>query len=621
MFTDEEVQALLDAGKYQEAYDELNILYQKTRKPEYKFTMVMIDMHEIGSKNLKEYLPDVIALLKLPKRFRVPVYLQLISLQLDLEDYYGILKYGKKAIQSGIQEPLIYIAYAKALIEVKNDANQALEYLNFMMPSNNPIQQEFFYSTKLLALKILKRFEEAKKLIDELYLTIQNRSFLITEEFSLSNFMDVTYEEMKKKFDDAIQNVDDKLAILSTMFNYLKRNELFSEFLEFVEIVKPFENEINEYAIFDFRQFEAISYYQNNDYEKGIEILKSVSHIDPEAAFYLIAQGYYYSQIEKRFEKAIEFYQKTYDANQAVFCLNLIASCYYEMGEFDKAFEVALRSKKESKSQKNYDYLDMLAKLYALKGKFSKGLYYVNQAMLKKVVSYYDFVLFKKNYDINPNFFRKKYLSILNESQDEAFNVRCLASVYFHGLYGEEINRKKAKELALKAYEMNPDNSCIKSMLGNVMLKENPEYAYQLFTEGTDALFSYKESCTCCVGFKAYCLSYGIGTKMDKEAAFELIKKTIEIAHANTSENLDNIYGMLALELNRDVEEVFERIQGNLECRYQINKSFMLIKLAERLNKNTKIYQKRYKKALRFASKAEKEYYQNNPECVYLNNF
>lgn len=110
----------------------------------------------------------------------------------------------------------------------------------------------------------------------------------------------------------------------------------------------------------------------------------------------------YYSstQIEgtdtnKKYYSALELFKKAYNSSKSPFSLYYIASCYYELGQYDDALKSLLEFKERFKGEDKYIPLvyQKIANIYIKKGDLDKAMTTLDELYKSKNEIYKDFAL------------------------------------------------------------------------------------------------------------------------------------------------------------------------------------------------------------------------------------
>ena len=110
------------------------------------------------------------------------------------------------------------------------------------------------------------------------------------------------------------------------------------------------------------------------------------------------------------------------------------------------------------------------------------------------------------------------------------------------------------------------------------------------------------------------------GINQNYQEAYDLLKDIIINDKKEITDNLVCLYAELSIALNLDLNEVYNFLEQTINRRYSCSRYFTLIKLGKLINKDTKKYEKLYKKSIKYASEKEREYYLNNPNEFMINN-
>ena len=112
----------------------------------------------------------------------------------------------------------------------------------------------------------------------------------------------------------------------------------------------------------------------------------------------------------------------------------------------------------------------------------------------------------------------------------------------------------------------------------------------------------------------------GYGINQNYQEAYDLLKDIIINDKKEITDNLVCLYAELSIALNLDLNEVYNFLEQTINRRYSCSRYFTLIKLGKLIDKDTKKYEKLYKKSIKYASEKEREYYLNNPNEFMMNN-
>ncbi len=608
-----EAKILLKEEKYQEAYDIFSKHYQKYKDVESYFYMTNIDYFNFKDKSLNEYYNMYLKLKKLaPKKMILSFIHPLVAIAYDLKDYKNVIKYIEEALKFNLNDPFLFSIMASSYLEIFL-YDKAIYYADKALSSD--VSDERIkgasYETKAFAYAFKHDASNALKIINDMYLTLENQELVEFSELKIYLYLDME-EKAIAIVDKLIETKNNPVDFILELEIYLESKQKYMLVIKYLNIlISKYLGYFDEPFYLYYNMIRILNL--NKEYEKAISYLKNIdlNIISKENKLILNEElAYAYYNINNVFN-AVNCYIECFDITNDKEYIKLIAKILYEAKEYDKAL-------KYLNDYNVNDSLFLTGMIEKEKGNFDLA----EKLMIlgKKETNLKKFSFAIINVSKNP----KKYFRLLNKSYkltNDSLVYRFLSSNLFHGEYNNKVNEKKALEYALMSIKLDKNNICAYSMLGNIYLaKEKYDEAFKIFEMGYELYLRNKE-CSCIVGFYCYCLKNGLGTNKDELKAYNILNELFINEYDKMSENCFAIFVDLSIIFKKDLNIILDKLYHYYERRYSLTKYYLICKIKKILNLNYDDDYKIFKKCLKFVSKKERKHYKNNNETYYLNNF
>ncbi len=617
--TAEEAIKKIDEGKIDEAYQFFCEDYKKTNNLFSKYYQTIIEFHYLRF-DPNDLIKSFELLLGLPKFMHPQVLLPLISLNLDIEKYDGVIKYSKMAFDLGVDHPLLYSAYGKGLFKTKKNLNEALKYLDMAINHDdaNIDLVALTFDTKMEILFSMKDYNEALRAVNQMYIKFGTKSFIDFERLKIATIDENNKDDIDEMFNN-LKGQPEEFNAAFLMFEY------YFHKMDALKIQYYGDLLLNNYPI-DERE-KAIIYirladiYSESDDELSISYLKKAEELNYflDEVNHKLGEIYYFRDNYNSFKEAINYFIKAVDIFPHPVSINYLARSYYFIARYDLLIECIDKYKKILKKNKNYHYFVLLSEYYNAIGKHDKAMAYLRESAIRKQlnVDQYNYLNYRNSK--NPNRIMRLYR---NDVLEEKLPNKTMGEAYYSGLFGLDRDLDKALDYSNKALEEIRSN-CHLSLIGSVYLSKG-EYdkAFAYFKEGKEQ-YDENNDCSCPIAFYAYCMYLGLGVEMNKKEAFRLICDVIFEKKYCVGENLASLYCYMAMDLNIDLSDAYLYLKDYHERRHQTGIYYTLALAAKKLNikKDEKLYNRLFRKSLKYASKEEVNYYSNNPTIPFMTHY
>lgn len=554
------------------------------------------------------------------RAYRCRLYLMLSSMADTLDCCEDVIKYGEKFLRYNKVEQAkidIRIIYEINKIYIQKGDSQSIEILKQYIFNETLSYDLFIRSINCVGWYYYSKeeFEKVDDFFNKCYLTLNDNKTIAHIQLNLVS----SFVKDSKQIKDAFKywlKVADKEEVVKYFYSIYRRfvennNDLTLEIIrELEENYLCNEDDKNRCLI-----AKAVAYFYASDYKKCHDTFNEIDNdflINERYAFYLKGANICYLGDRRLYEEGIEtlntfikLEDNTFEKEALKYLIDLYLLSYdYDNAEKvcdileEKFKEVEYTSKAQCLASKG-DYDGAVELLKEEYNKFSKVPVFYNY--YKKEDDELSFIKFKEY-----------------EKGETSEDCRQLAVMHLHGFgLASEVNEDKALEYALRACEKEPYINCNKTILGNVYLhKKMYDKAFSLFEKGYIDYISYKDNCTCAVGFYCYCLALGLGVNQDENKAFEIL----EGIKKGNSDICVYTYAYLCLKKNKNLDDAYERLLSLNEWRYDEGKYFLLIRIAKKLGLDYKQYEEKFINNLKHLPIKEREHYSNNPEMFYLTN-
>lgn len=606
----EELFNLLQEGQVEEAYQGFKKIYEEKNDLIALYYISMIDIEYHKDLALKDVLDNFNILVNCRnKKIRLGSYSPMLSICLEIEDYEKCYTIGKKALSEGVENFFVYMAYAKGLAYYKEVFTSEVEDNILKAINDQGINNELKKLGYMFLIEYYlkcKNFTKAREQINKLIFLFPQNDVLKYLELEFEVYKNST--SIKEEIISEALDSEYKVDSLVFLTDYFYENKQFTDCLKYLDLLKEFSSDP-----FQITKKEVLCLFNLNRFVDIIELLKKEDLNNNFLANYFIGEAYYSLGYKKDFKSAIPFYEKAYELSNDVDSLKSLCDCYYEIYD-DKNLKknIDILSSIDPKDR----YLNVLkVKYYLLVNDFDRAEKEIDNAKYygntKEQLMTYLYQCAKKIKVTYPY-----YKQVIAHDNNTFYSLRA----YYYGAYGIKINYqlvKKYLERALKEEGFN----CLYSLIGTIIQDENPEKAMEFFSRGMERYQSGKDHCTCSIGCLCNAKLRGLGTNKNIQEAYDIAKKTIDECCYDVSENLGNVYAECSIELNKDLEDVYQFLIKSRERRHAISRLFMIIKVGKILKKDVANFEKEFKIALNNVTEKEREYYLSNPETFMMNNY
>lgn len=599
---------MLEEGNVEEAYSGFKKIYEEEKNIYALYYVAMIDIEYHRDADAKQLFRNFEKLARCSEReIREAVYSPLLSLCLENEDYEHAYTYASKALREDCGGYFVYLSYAKGLYYVEKDTSSEVEeYVKRALEEEN-----LSFDLKDLAYRFLIEFyadtglfEKGESLVRKLSLTYPRHDPIDFFAFQI---------EIRKNYDHPSEEILERVLEGGYRFDALvEMSDLYYDRGDYERCIRCLKmiREMSEDP-YPLTRRIAICHILMKKYDEAVKILEKENIETNADANYLIGESYYYKGYKQDFARAIPYYLKAYALRKDANSLKSACDVLYEAGnpeEFKKYLDELEKAFPED------PYIHQLkVKYYRKNGEYDRAMKEIdlsNESGIDKSNFHDEIYACAKRTRDSYKYYRK-YL----QKKDDCF---ALLRAYYFGDYGYRLSMRKVRKY-LKIAESEPEFNCLDSLIGTIVQEKDPAKALTFFQRGAERYQNGIDACTCSIGCLCNALWRGIGTEKNTEAAFDLAKKTIEENFSDVSENLGNVYAECALELNRDLETVFDFLVKNRERRYSLSRLFTIIKVGKALGKDVSSHRVLFKKALKNAGRREKKYYKNHPDTFLMN--
>lgn len=606
----EELINLLQDGQIEEAYQGFKKIYEEKKDIIALYYISMIDLEYHRDLQIADVLNNFNLLVKCHnKKVRLGSYSPMLSICLEIEDYEKCYTIGKKALSEGVEDFFTYMAYAKGLAYYKEVYTSEVEENVLKAINNQDINNELKRLGYMFLIEFYlkcKNFNKAREQINKLIFLFPQNDVLKYLELQFEVYKNPT--SINQEIISAALESEYKVDSLVFLTDYFYENKQYEDCLKYLDLLKEFSNDP-----FQITKKKVLCLFNLNKYLDIIELLQKEDLSQNFLANYFIGEAYYSLGYKKDYKAAIPFYQKAFDLSKDTDSLKSLCECYYETYDDENLKKnIEILSSINPKDR----YLNVLkVKYYLLINDFDRAEKEIdnskNYGNTKEQLMSYLYQCAKKIKVTYPYF---KQVVIHNN------NVFYSLRAYYYGAYGIKRNPKLVEEYLKKAQNEKGFN-CLDSLIGTIIQEKDLEKAMEFFSRGVERYQNGKDFCTCSIGCLCNAKLRGLGTNKNVQEAYDLAKKTIEECYSDVSENLGNVYAECAIELNKDLEEVYKFLIKSRERRHAISRLFMIIKIGKILKKDVSSFEKEFKVALNNVTEKEREYYLSNPKTFMMNNY
>ena len=599
----EELINQLQSGNYKEAYEGFKKIYEEKGDIIAFYYMSMIDyqFHQIPYDELIKRLNYLMKKGNyLIKEKTIQVYLSILMFELqDLEKAYLI---SSKEYQKGNHAFLVSFAYAYTSFVVKQDTSDKI----IKVLEDALLQDDFDKSFRMSAYEVILKIYLKRQEIDNAKHVLGKLTLLYPQDVRLhvlNLYINIAEDERLVDQDslDEVLSSPFCLEFINEVSNHFYNEKQFDLCLKYLEMGLGRTN-----SDLQIKLKMAICLSDLKEFDKAINLIEPC-HNDSENALFLLSEIYSFKGDQESLKKALRYCLKSYGEKPTLPKLKVLGDIYNKQYDHENLLKIIDKLKEEYPEDDYYhllkacyyqDILDFdMCEKEVKKAKKVKNVFLADLA----------FASFKK-----PKNAYKYFISYLKKPD----------YITLIGKYYGEFNIKRGDyQKDLEEVEQGNLDDFDLALLGQIYLNKDKEKAYNYILKGYNRYIDRKDNGVSCVSYYLYCLLNGIGEEKNLEKAYDICKQVLVRESYHVDENLGNMYGELSLLLNKNLEEVYSFLIETRERRYSVSRFYMIIKIGKKLNKNTRVYEKEFKKSFKFANQLEKEYYKDNPESLILNNY
>lgn len=615
---------LAATGEHQLAYDELSELIEKNDNDYmalcYRGIIDFLYLKAHQLQTIKDFQKLVDHKTEFAKQV-IPYLGLLYSMTSQNEQ---AIKYCEAALKEETAFQLdLYFALARAYYNMQdiNSLYLANKYINKCLEME-PEEVQDFHVCKIDILISLGEFDEAKKLIDDVY-TNFGASFIV---YYLKGYL---YSEMAKANDNNSEMIMESLNNLTIALQYEENNlpTIMLKIENYVylgktdEALKILETVKSEFAEDEYLVEVVKIYEDSNQDEYIIKLCRDylVDHdswrIQYSLAFFLSKKA----NLENEIAEVLQLYEKAYQSNPALFIFNEIYRINFIM----------------KNDQANLDYINQALETYTDDGR----LYYLKGETMQRLNYLYDdcIIPFSKSYELG-YLDELRYLTIIlplvpkprvlykhlqkyRKMDYQTINVWMRRKMAIRYLYGEEgypQNFSIAKTLLESCLKEEPEESCLLSTYGRYLelAEQNGKAAFETYQKAFQEYEKeFMPTCNCPLGYIAHCYLQGIGVETNEVKAQEIILQAVTSHDWLSSSTVLYLYSYFAMKNipGFDLKQAQKYLLGsNSFYRYEITRAMMLKIIDEKLGEDSTLSKQMIKDALIYGDKINKKYYNKN---------
>lgn len=615
-----ELLELLKDGKTKEALKGFQRLYKTTNDIIALYYVVAIECTYGYDSSIEELKKNFEILYNYDKEMKMNIMEFYVPFLLDIEEYKECLKITKEAFKLHLDSPLYYFAYAKCLVQEahykkhnKNILNKAIDYSYKCLESYelDEYKKELVYANLIAAYILKEEYNTAYELINKLYVTLPNASFI--DKLKLNVSFNENNKEIINQMDNEISPNENNANIFLAISEYYLDNKYYDEMIKINEKIKPY---LDDKTI--ATKNIAIAYLYKGENDKVIDLLNKETLTDLYAHNVLLGDAYFYKHDKMSLLTSINLYKKALEIapeNKGK-VLQYIADCYCDMSKPDELKEII-------KELKKINYMNLAnyyaAYYYRLTKQFDEAEKLIKLIKNDDVADYKIKSLISNCYK-NPEILNKYENEVFNS--DDTYSLRDCLLYTMLGDYGNKIDMDKASEYAKKLEAKKDLHTCAYSTLSNYyLLTKDYKKSYELALIGYNKYLNGEEACECCAAYVAYHKLYGLGCEKNVKEAYKICIDTERRQLGDINENLGSVYATCCIELNLNLTHIYELLIRTVYRRYSIERYSMIIRVGKLLNKDVSYYEKMFKESLKHCSLREKEFYLKETNKFFMNNY
>ena len=609
----QELFKLLNEGKYEEALNGFKKVYLSTNNPIALYYSTFIEYHYIQNYNVDELYNNFKALYKYNKDTRIKVYDFYLAFLMDHEDYDLARKVSLKSLKETGENFINCYSYSRSLQKLNKKLNVALDYAirSTSVEELNETQKLVVYANLIEIYCLKKEYNQAKNIINKLYLFSNNIPYISLIELQVA-ISEENDEEIAKLTANNLKYEENKFEAIKLLCQYYYESDQYDIAIEYHKMLKIYLSSpsfANEKL--------AILFLYSDKFDDGIKLLKEEPLENMAANNYLLGNLYYYKGGRSNYLLAINHYKQALEVSEdKEKVLTALGDVYTDLIDIKNLKDISNQLTKIN-SHGFAAYFD--ACIYRLTQQFDKASKLIKTMKRNKVDDYRINLIIKTCSD-KPEKVSDYYNDVFNKN--DKHSLREKIEILSFGKYGNKIDMNKAKiyieELEKKENLSGCDYSVIASFY---LLKNEDKKAYEYAKIGYEKYLHGEETCQCCGAIIAYLKYKGRGIEKDIDEAYNIFKLIHEKECNDLNENIVHIYAMLSIELNKDLEVVYNLLEKTAYRKYSTSRLFMLIKIGKLLNKDISNYNKLFKESLKHCCQREFEYYSKQHDDFMFNNY
>ncbi len=636
MMTKKEAISLMENGKHEEAYNAFNELYINNKKDyESLYFRALIDFIHL-KKDFNQTFEDFELLATVKHNYLVNTLHILTAIYDEFNEYDKVLEFAPKAIEeinrtNTDQKFLLlpYFALARAYYhsDSKEDLEIGLMYVDKGLKITNDEPDVDYYWLKTDILILLKRFDEAKKVISEMINKIPNEPIIYFSRARLASEQGYDLISNDKK-EEGFKYLEDALDYLNIYENYTTnefvqdmRVDILIELGKPDDAIKLIDDSIDDENKED-KIHKKVSILNRLDRsEEAINVCYDYLKQNNSLRIKFILSNLIFNREDataKELETAKELLEEVYKEKPNESILVSLIVLYNKLGLIKEAYDEIFKfyNGEITNGKLAYFMADFAKKLnldYKIQEKyyliaFQKG--YIDK--LEYLTDIYNVTSYPKEVD-------KALSKMMNIPMNDVhpWIAYDLGMYYLYGNTKIKQNLDKAYLWIKYALDSEPEISCFMTALGRVFeLKKDYKQMFKYYQKAHEMnLKNDHISCVCTFGYLAHAYINGLGVEKNVETAKKLILEAIKIKGLNSGNNVSYLYAYFALnnEEGFDLEYAFQLMKKQMGfSRYEISRYIILRQLSTRLNRNVHAWDSSIKECLKIASRSEKQYYKEN---------
>ncbi len=629
---------LMQENKFDEAYEAYTKLINKNpNNYEAIYFRAIIDFGHL-KKYFEKTLEDLTFLALRKNPYQVPS-IQLVTVMYDMNDNYDkTIFYGTKALElidKNNNSPVdlkvdIYYALARSYFNKygSSDLTKALIYIEHCFDELKEEADLEYYLLKLDILIAMKKFDEAKKIIQKAQSNFGNAGDLYYSKEKVSYA--IALDKITKNDDSYVDDLEDALKYLEIFEKYsnnkfaitLTRVEIFTALKKYDDAIKQLDSLINDENIVNI-MIEKIKVYETSgNLDAAIKLCED--YLENNDAWQI------------KYSLGYLLYNRYDDLKTIKQCLSLQYDAYKDAKESFILYEICILNNKLFNYEENYKLLKehykngipendgkgayLLAVMAQSIGKsYDEQVEYYHESFVRNYIDEIEYLDEIYGLVSDPSKYTKQILKYQKSPIDtlDPWSKRKMGIRYLYGENGYKQDIVKATKYLDLAYQELDDKSCMCATMGKFYeFKKEFNNAFEFYNK---AFYIYQKDlrnpCNCSIGYLAHCFTLGIGVEKNLDKAKSLILEGISKMGKNSSNSVIYLYGYFAMLMYEGFDLNYAKellLSTHTFDRYEISRLIMIKQINKKLNVVDKSIDMKIKECLKFISKEGKKYYKEN---------